>query len=177
MKQNNNLAKFILAVGFQLLVIFLIIASKLVILGSGQEIVLNVTPIDPRSPLRGDYLTFNYDISTVTTYQGNLRNGQVVYVTLRNSGGVWYQADVLTTKPKGNSVFLKGMVVSGGNDVSGTGYSTNFQIKYGIEDYFVPEGKGRGFNPSSQIVTVRVAVDENGNGVLKQVYVGNKPWP
>ncbi|HSA84524.1 MAG TPA: GDYXXLXY domain-containing protein [Patescibacteria group bacterium] len=178
--------KFILAILLQVGIIGAIIFIKLTILTGGTEVLLRVAPVDPRSPLRGDYATFQYDISQIPSYKvvtGDVRNGDTVYVTLMKSGRYWDVEYVLLEKPyNGNKIFLKGRVVSGGSSETAftsytyTGDST-ITVVYGIEDYFIPEGTGQNVNFFDKEAAVSVAVDENGNAVLKQVYVDNKPWP
>jgi uncharacterized membrane-anchored protein len=74
------------------------------------------------------------------------------------------------TKPTDEGkIFIRGKVSSS--------YGKRIHIIYGIEDYFIPEGAGQGFTFWRQEAAARVSVDENGNAVLKQVYVNNKPWP
>ena len=50
-------------------------------------------------------------------------------------------------------------------------------IIYGIEDYYIPEGKGNGFVFWHKRVTAKIAVDENGRAIVKQIYVNGNPWP
>jgi uncharacterized membrane-anchored protein len=51
------------------------------------------------------------------------------------------------------------------------------KIEYGIEQYFIPEGKGQTMNFMNKNVDAHVVVDKDGNSVLKQIYVDNKVWP
>jgi uncharacterized membrane-anchored protein len=46
-------------------------------------------------------------------------------------------------------------------------------IDYGIDQYFVPEGKG---NPPGKIA-VEIVVRENGAPQIVQLYSGDQPWP
>jgi uncharacterized membrane-anchored protein len=50
-------------------------------------------------------------------------------------------------------------------------------IVYGIEEYFIPEGQGRNFSFWNKEAAARVAVDENCNAALKQIYIDGEPWP
>ena len=65
----NKQTKFILAIALQLAVIFTIIIFKFSVFTGGTEVMLRIQPVDPRDPLRGDYVTFSYDISSVSSYQ------------------------------------------------------------------------------------------------------------
>jgi uncharacterized membrane-anchored protein len=50
-------------------------------------------------------------------------------------------------------------------------------VVYGIEEYFIPEGKGRDFRFGNKMASARIVVDDNGNAVLKGIIVDGKPWP
>ena len=179
--------RFILAIALQTIIIFAIIIFKVSILSGGTDILLRIEPIDPRSPLRGDYITFQYSsISSFVPYtlkEQRIENGDTVYVMLYQTGKYWTGQNVQRTKPLGEEIFLKGKVVSGGVETQSGGFSnqrfsgSSLHIVYGIEEYFIPEKQGQGFSFWNKEVAARVAVDENGNSVLKQIYVDDKPWP
>jgi len=180
--------KFIIAIAVQLAIIFAVIIFKVTILTGGTEIVLRVEPIDPRDLLRGDYATFQYNISNLDSYLAKgqqLRNNDTVYVSLRKSGKYWAAQSIQKTKPGNNEIFIKGRVVSGGTDSQFNPLSlqrftgSRFHIIYGVEEYFIPEGKGNELNSLGRVqeALARVVVDGNGNAVLKQLYINNKPWP
>lgn len=181
--------KFILAIGIQVAIILAIIIFKLAVLTSGTDVLLRIVPIDPRDPLRGDYLAFQYGISNPDSYlfaDPQIRSGDTVYVVLRKSGKYWVAQKVQKNKPlDNNQIYIKAKVARGG-----LGSETDFlpsqgreaspiHLVYGIEEYYIPEGTGSGVNlwTESNEVSARVAVDEDGNAVLKQVYLDSKPWP
>jgi len=182
----NKQTKFILAIALQVVVIFAIVIFKLSILTGGTDVLLRIAPVDPRDLLRGDYATFQYDISNVDSYYANnqqIRNGDTVYVTLRQSGKYWTMQSVQKTKPTGSDLFIKGTVESGGMESQTDPFSyqrfggSRLHIVYGIEQYFIPEGKGQNFSFWNKEAAARVAVDDNGNPALKQIFVDDKPWP
>lgn len=179
--------KFIIAVGIQVLIILIMIIFKLAILTGGTEVILKIEPVDPRDPLRGDYVTFQYDISNIGSHLllgASVQNGQTVYVVLKDQVGreYWIASEVSKSKPSDNSVFIKGVVRRGGMrtgerlDTKRSRGST-LNIVYGIEEYFIPEGAGRDFNFFNKQALAKVMLDENGNAVLKQLFVDGQPWP
>lgn len=181
-------SKFILAIALQLVIIFAIIIFKVSVLTGGTDIILKIQPVDPTSPLRGDYVSFQYDISRLDSYLFNgvlIRNGDSVYVTLVQRGKYWTAQRVQKSMPsvKENQIFIKGKVASGGlteGQLSPTGrqkYTYSVDVAYGIEEYFIPEGKGRNFSFWNKEAIAKVAVDENGNSALKQIYIDGKLWP
>ena len=179
--------KFILAIALQVVIVFAIIIFKVSILSGGTEVLLRIEPVDPRDMLRGDYATFQYsNISNLDPYifgGQQIRNGDTVYVALRQSGKYWTAQNVQKTKPLSGEIALKGRVESGGietqTDVFPSRRFSNSRIHviYGIEEYFIPEGKGQGFSFFDKEAAAKVVVDEDGNAVLKQIYVDDKPWP
>src|SRR3989339_581457 len=80
--------KFILAVSIQILVILIIIIFKYSVLTGGSAVFLEIMPVDPRDPLRGDYVTFQYKISSINRYSFNYEpyNGDIIYIPLRQQG-------------------------------------------------------------------------------------------
>src|ERR1041385_6428724 len=109
--------KFIFAIGLQIAIIFTIIIFKLLVLGTGTEVLLSVQPVDPTSPLRGDYVAFQYDISNIAkylNYQIKPKNGDTVYVVLHQNGKYWIANTTQLNKPTtSGTIFIKGKVVSG----------------------------------------------------------------
>lgn len=194
MTRPSPTIKFAIVVGLQVAVILLIILFKLAILTGGTTIRLEIAPVDPRDPLRGDYVTFRYaDVSSIELYGSTprgVREGTTVYVPLRRSGQYWTHTNrVLTSPPdaeEGVEIFLRGKVTAvydnNTPDVETWGKpnwgTTTVHVTYGIEDYFIPENSGRtlpwGRNAE---LSADVAVDDQGRAVLKQLYANNKPWP
>lgn len=168
--------KFILAIVSQLIIILFIVIFKASILSSGIEVMLKVAPIDPRDMLRGDYITFQYDISNIDIrnfYLSDLEinNGETVYVILGKYGKYWTVSGIQKKKPSGeNIIFIKGIV--------SRSRGSSLHIIYGIEDYFIPEGKGASFNfwNARDEVFTKVVVNKSGNAVLKEFYVNDKSW-
>lgn len=167
--------KLISAIFLQIFIIIAIVIFKLSILSGGTEILLQIEPVDPRDYLRGDYITFQYsDISRVSIVKTaySIRNGDDVFVELKKKDNFWEVYFVSKNKPTGDKPFIKGKVING---EGGLLYST-MQISYGVEQYFIPEGKGAGVNFGTNAYA-KVMVDDDGNAVLKQVYIDGKPWP
>jgi uncharacterized membrane-anchored protein len=181
--------KFILAVALQVVIIFAIIIFKLSVLASGTDIFLKIEPIDPRDMLRGDYVTFQYDISDIDSYYANgqqIKNGDTVYVILRQSGKYWTVQSIQEKQPIESELFIKGKVESGGlenqinsslPDLHNINGSSSFHIVYGVEQYFISEGKGSNFNFRNKEAAAQIAIGDNGNAVLKHIYIDGKLWP
>lgn len=115
---------------------------------NGTDVVLEVIPVDPRSLFQGDYVILGYPISTLSMWYGaEPKIGQDVYVTVvPGEGEDWKLADwgydaQFVGKPGG--VTLKGridrVITQAPSDGSGQG---QVRVVYGLERFFVPEGKG-----------------------------------
>jgi uncharacterized membrane-anchored protein len=85
----------------------------------------------------------------------------VVYVSLEPTGSVWQIGGVSQVPPPGDLPYLKGRTYGR-------------QIDYGIERYYVPEGKGK------QVPTdlrAEIVIQPAGTAQLKRLYSAGKPWP
>lgn len=170
--------KFSLAISLQILIIFGIILYKSLILLGGTTVLLLIEPVDPRDPLRGDYITLNYSGLSrvrVASVSGEvIRNADTVYVSLEphTNSNSWGYNSISKLKPS-RGVFLKGKVASGGSDsqsiMSPGPPSRSINILYGIEEYFIEEGTGSSIS-WDRVVLAEVSIDEDGRAVLKRVF-------
>jgi len=185
----NNIPKqikFAIVVALQILVLLIIIVFKFSVISGGADVFLKIMPVDPRDPLRGDYVTFRYNISQIEGHYFNyspVKNGDKIYVSL-DSGRYdryWGVSGMVEKNKPSKGVFLKGVVESEGVDsfeIESNRFRPNMiSIKYGIEEYFIPEGTGWNQRFGGDNNYAKVAVDENGNAVIKQLYIDDKPWP
>lgn len=130
---------------------------------NGRAYLLECHPADPRDLLSGDYVFLRYAISVPPETLSNegKESGNVVYVLLRSAGSVWEISDVSPVPPTGDVPFLKGRTYGG-------------QINYGIERYYVPEGKGK--NVPGDLLA-EIVIQRGGTAQLKRLYSAGKPWP
>ena len=140
---------------------------------NGERVYLRTAPIDPRDPFRGDFVRLSYSLSSVdvsrfrsSTSANSLKRDDKVYAVLAPSATDVYQLDYLTDRKPSSGVFLLGRV---NRDVSGG----QIQLRYGIEQYFVQQGRGveiedkRGAGNALQIpMEVELAVGGRGQAVL-----------
>lgn len=161
------------------------VADRLAVLKSGQEVVLPVRPVDPRDFLRGDYVVLGYDLSPLTLSEVELgrpfsdfQRGQEVYVVWRaNADGTW-SATKLSPAP---------LEVAGTGEIAVKGRieymfvpeqkdRRTFTIRYGIESYFVPEGTGATLEQAvrDKKIEAIVAVGKDGTAALKGLVVAGE---
>jgi uncharacterized membrane-anchored protein len=145
-------------------------------LHSGEVVLLETVPVDPRDYLRGDYVTLSYKISTVP--MALLQRGAAppagtpIFVRLEKRGQFdEIESASLTPMPaeRGHPV-LRGKV-AGGWFFPGA-QNTSIGVEYGLERFYVHEGTG---NPHGKL-TVEAAISDAGSAVIKQVYLDGKPY-
>ena len=180
----RNSTRLLIVVLIQSLVLVGMIAKRQWTLNTGTPVVLETQPVDPRSLFRGDYVTFNYAISQLRLDQlagdKDFQRHDTVYVVLAPGDPYWHAVAVYHAKPEpaAGQVALKGEVQyvnerwwnrSNNESVEGR----NITVRYGIEDYFIPEGEGRQLERprQQQRVSLRVAVDRYGNGAIQGLLI------
>lgn len=154
---------FWLVMAAQLLGVLAFAGWKEMSLRTGQEIVLETVPVDPRDVFRGDYVVLRYRISQMDACYNAV--GSVVYVPLRRGGDVWepYRGPSLGYEDAAErgDVVLRGQVT--------TSRGASCDVEYGIESYFVPEGTGREIERVRGALKVRVSVDGFGNAMIREL--------
>jgi uncharacterized membrane-anchored protein len=155
--------------------------DRVTLLKTGREITLDVIPLDPRSLFRGDYVILSYLISRVPT---NLLQGSApernapVYVRLAKDGEVWRAAAVTAAYPDNvpaGEIVLKAKQRYHSWPVS-NGRTGQTMLTYGIESYFVPEGKGRALEKlvREKKLSAVIAVGKDGVAAIKGLSTDGK---
>lgn len=168
----------ILAVILQLLVLAYMAGEREYILRYGKIIRLRTAPIDPRDMFRGDYVRLNYEISRIPINMiqnaegvGEIKKGTTIYVRLKEDPTGLYEMVAADLQKPQEGLYLTGRVPHqyrrrpAGNPI---------WVKYGIEAYFVEQGKGReiekkrGSRMKVQVpLVMEIAVGPNGKSVIK----------
>ncbi|NUO81659.1 GDYXXLXY domain-containing protein [candidate division KSB1 bacterium] len=196
--------QLVLVVLLQTLVLLAMIAKKQWTLATGTPVVLATAPIDPRSLFRGDYVQLNYKISTLrldsVAGDRNFKKHEQVFVLLQPGETDAKPISVHRQRPShtAQQVVLKGEVEWVVEDAWLTAsvpdslpseawldtlqqkhegkIVTQINVRYGIENYFVPEGQGRVLEQPNEDETIamRVAIDRFGNAGIQAVLVNGK---
>lgn len=139
-------------------------------------ILLKGRPVDPQDLLRGDYMTMAYDISFAGAIEGKASPSSSltrsdVWVLLEKRGTYHEIAKVSRERPQPGpgQVLVRGWE---GYDFGGTNART--RINYGIERFFVPEGRG---SPRFTLVEVEVSVSPAQRLYIKRVLLDGKAYP
>jgi uncharacterized membrane-anchored protein len=162
---------FLAGAAFQLLVLSGMIAGNAIPRWGSDVVLLKVVPVDPRDLLRGDYVILGYEISGVPPdgvaglprpmVQSNAPEwkGRTVYVTLVPEGdGLHYSGGPVSALPPPEGVkFIQGTLVDMG------------RISFGIESYFVQEGKGKQYEAAirERRLSAEVALSPSGKAALR----------
>ena len=183
---NSRALRFFLVGVLLTVALAALIAGKVYTLRSGATVVLKVAPRDPRDLFRGDYVVLQYEIGRLVPAElegdDEFARGDTVYVRLQTGGQYAYPLGVYHNWPEiqPGEVVLKGEVTylssvgwkrKGGSASEWGAYTMN--VRYGIENYFVPEGEGKALENlvSTSVVSLRVAVDKNGKAGILAVLV------
>ena len=150
-------------VAAQLALLLAFIGVEEYALNTGDTVVLQTVPVDPRSLLQGDFVVLRYKISTLPPRLENLPTGRTVYVSVVEKGEVWEARSYSTSRPSNDEVFIKGTVDS------------NRLLEFGIGTYFVPEGTGH-IIEGAEDIKVKVALSSSGKAIIKEILVDGKPF-
>jgi len=173
------------------LFVALVLLHALVLLGWGAtlerararapHVRLEVLPVDPRDLLRGDFIALRFAISTLTEAQfvGRAPDwsdvGHPVYVALVPKDGVYVAAAASLDRAALSS--RAGRLIVGRVMYApqmGRASRMPFGIEYGIERYYVPEGKG---NPPPGRREAEVAITADGRAFLERLFIDGAPYP
>jgi uncharacterized membrane-anchored protein len=158
------------------------------ILRSGQEVRLEVVPVDPRALFRGDYVVLTYRIGAVDVPKDvttSFTRGQQVFVTLRPDESNRSKAVAISAERpavSGADIVISGVVSlpstcplneTGGRDCK-FGYRA-VGVRYGLESYFVPEGEGKKIETTPKaLLEVVAAIAPSGQAAIKRLLIDGK---
>jgi uncharacterized membrane-anchored protein len=172
-------AQFFAAVVVQVLILLGMVGRHEYTLQTGQAVLLETAPVDPWSATRGQYLQLNYTISQLRSGQVELvgapyKSGQQVWVRLQKGDPYWTATAVYPSKPPAaaGQVDMRGTVqwmMPDAQDQPTTAF-----IRYGVEQFYVPEGEGPKLEQQRQALSVEVKVDRYGRGAISRVFVDGK---
>lgn len=175
MTKRASLIAFVAAVVIQALILVAVPARKVITRVTGKTVVLQVQPVDPYSVLSGYYVTLAFDISRLDAFP-NARGssegfpyGSVVYAVIENGDdGIWKPVSIEKQLPANlpeNRAVLAGRVHGG-------------MIKYGIEEFYIPEAQreyiAEDLTKNQDKARVEVKVDGRGNAALERLVIEDR---
>ena len=185
--RNQTYAALLAAVALvQTAILVKVIWDRQSLLKTGREIVMQVQPVDPRDLFRGEYVTLGYGISPVTSTAlaqsltaAELQRGDPVFVTIRPDAESSWKAVAVSSSmpaaaPAAGDVTLQGRIQSVWPGEAKDG--VNFTVNFGIESYFVQEGRGKLLEQQVQDDKIQalVAVGPDGTAALKGLVIGGQ---
>ena len=152
-----------------------------VALGTPVQLEL-VRPVDPRSLFRGDYVRLDFAVGTLNSYftvgdPDAFERNDTVWVVLRRAEPHWLPVSYHQEKPElgPDEVVMRGTVTGFPFRRRGTS-GPGLRVKYGLENFFVPEGTGLKWEAqlAGEEVEVEVAVDGAGNAAVRAIIIKGK---
>lgn len=151
---------------FQLVVLGWMVVMNAHTLLTGDTIVLRVEPLDPRDPLRGDYVILRYSFSNLwpegSGYRDDSDVGKDIYISLQpeGDGKHWTGAFASWERPTSGR-FIRGRTKNSWNH------------EFGIESYFVQEGQGKEYEEArnKRQLSAEIALTKEGAATLKRLIV------
>lgn len=128
---------------------------------------LKTLPVDPRDILRGDYMILNYEISAAKAPSIDPRVNSRVFVVLKPQGAYHVVDTVLTEPPPADD---SRMWVH----ATASGKPGELTLDYGIERFFVPEGRG---TPRFETLEVEASVSSAHHLYIRRVLLDGKRFP
>lgn len=178
MNNKRRIIKFLffLAILLQVLILLSFQIKKEISIRRGVKIVVKTTPVDPRSLFRGDYINLNYEFSRIdldkvecdTTY---FYKGQKVFVKLSKVGDDWKAVQVSGEPIK--DIGPDETMITGINRWRSR---RSINVIYGIESYFVPEGRGKYIEKKilDKRVKVELSIDKGGHASARKIFIDEK---
>jgi uncharacterized membrane-anchored protein len=168
---------FLFLVLLQLLSLGAISAKKTYALRTGSVVLLECEPKDPRSLFSGDYVILTYKINNLERWfplselersGGTPQISYPIYVALeKDSSNSFWKPVAFSRELENLSTYP--VVISG--EVEET---DPLKIRYGIEQYYVPQTKGLEIENTRETVSAEIAVTPSGQAILKRVFIGGK---
>ncbi len=175
--------------GLQTAAIGHMVWDRVQLLRSGREIVLPIVPVDPRSLFRGDYVILSYEASRVPArlIPADVKSAapQWFYVTFEQKGEAWQLAGVsgVAPSPTATTISIRARTLHGWHEIrvpqaagAAAPIEGDLNIRYGIESYFVPEGKGPALEQTARDgkLAALIAVDARGNAAIKGLMIDGR---
>lgn len=156
--------------------------DRMSLVTTGRIVTLQVVPVDPRDMFRGDYVILSYKISRLDLNQlpgdSDFEGRGAIFVTLEDKGGVWDAVSVARKMPSvaASQAVIRGEITSAYRKAQ-EDKETTVSIDYGVESFFVPEGKGRPIEDerNKDNVTVDVALGPDGRAAIKTLKINGQP--
>jgi uncharacterized membrane-anchored protein len=133
----------------------------------GQHVLIPVVPVDPHDLFRGEYVALSYGISSLPASE-SVEPGDTVYVSLDGPASTWSDHWAMRHHPA-RGRFIRGTVEYGGQ------LGQRARIRYGIETFYVEEGKAIDYERAIRSRNLYADVSIAGDGKARLARLVVKP--
>lgn len=196
----RNGRTFWAAVALQILILFGMMGVHGFTLATGEPVLLKTAPVDPWDMFRGQYVRLTYEISRIE--EGSIpmegapyQRGDRVWVTLQQGDPFWTAVAVSDRRPvtAAGQIAVRATVewMHEGWEVPAEPVGEDrprpadgrevprrmpgeLRLRYGIEQFYVPEGEGLDLERQQEQMTVEALVDRFGRIALHKVFVAGR---
>lgn len=151
-------------------------------LAEGRTVLLDVRPVDPRDPLRGDYVTLRYAIQQLPhalPVAEGVAPGDEAWLLLRvGPDGRGAPLRVVATRPDALADDLLPLRVRWEQTAAAPDQTHRLSLP-GLDRYFVPQGSGEALEAAIRTgdVQARLRVSpEDGQALLEALLVDSRVW-
>ncbi len=167
---TKKITFFAIALLLQLLILAAVPARQIHARLTGKLVTIKTAPVDPYDFLSGYHVILRYEISTPPKITNN-RYPHTVYVILEPDSDRIYEAT--STHPKMPDDIPDEAVV-----IKGTGQRS--RVKYGIENYFIPEKNRevieKDLRRNRRQAKAQIKIDKFGNPALIRLIIDDKTY-
>ncbi|MEF3077716.1 GDYXXLXY domain-containing protein [Winogradskyella poriferorum] len=179
MKTIHIFILFLVMILVQLFVPAKMIFDRENVLKTGVTYKFKTQPVDPNDPFRGKYITLNYEMDSAKTNDATWEQGKTILVYLEKDSLGYAKVHSVSKGQKSTDRDYVEATVSWNYGNSNT---VNFELPF--NRFYMEESKAKpaediyrkynrqGNNKSETYALVAV---KNGNAVLKDVYINDKP--
>jgi len=172
---------FWIVVAAQIGVLCFMIGKRTWLLHTGKTVLLKCRPVDPRSLLSGDYVILNFAISNLgdssrtgkwralNIFQETFKRHDTIFVALQKpKKSKYWEAVAVSHNPyqlrKKYPVIIRGKLL----------HTHNYLVRYGVEQYFVPQFAGKKIERKLAQAAVEVALSKSGESAVKRLFIAGK---
>src|SRR5262249_4230583 len=157
-----------------------IVFDRIRLLQTGREIALPIVPVDPRDLFRGEYVELGYAVAQVPArlIEGPPPEPNAAFHVTRGKtrDGSWATVKLTRDGPQESDserIVLKGRSRFGRLSVDAGNANAVNSVRYGIEQYFVPQGEGPRLEALARDkkLAARIAVNKSGNAAIKGLLI------
>jgi uncharacterized membrane-anchored protein len=142
---------------------------------SAPTVRLKVLPVDPRDPLRGDFMILRYAISEHTLPDDRADLHGDVWVALREGEeGLHVIDEIVQMETRPADTDRQWVKASAHPAYSPPGTPGRIELNYGIERLFVPEGRG---TPRFDRLEIEASVNASGRLFIKRAWLDGEIFP